>query len=79
MYGGGKREVPVSWCREVKGGRLFYTNLGHNESTYSKAPILQHYLDGIQYALGDLSADATPTAKAGPSTPALAPASPPES
>ena len=74
IYGGGKRDVPVSWCRRVKGGRLFYTNFGHNESTYSKPTMLQHYLDGIQYALGDLSADAKPTAKAGEIKPVLAPA-----
>jgi hypothetical protein len=27
--------------------------------------ILQHWLDGIQFALGDLKADTTPSAKAG--------------
>jgi hypothetical protein len=27
--------------------------------------VLQHYLDGIQFALGDLQADATPSAKLG--------------
>jgi hypothetical protein len=25
--------------------------------------VLQHYLDGIQFALGDLTADTTPSAK----------------
>ncbi|MEM0967860.1 MAG: ThuA domain-containing protein [Verrucomicrobiota bacterium] len=56
------RRVPVSWIREFKGGRVFYSNLGHNDSTYYNTAVLQHYLDGIQYALGDLSADATPSA-----------------
>lgn len=56
-------KVPVSWLRTYKGGRLFYTNLGHREDTYWNYYVLKHYLDGIQYALGDLEADATPTAE----------------
>lgn len=73
-YGKGPREVPVSWLREFQGGRVFFSNLGHNESTYANPAVLKHFLDGIQYALGDLSADATPTTKAGKMRPALAPA-----
>ena len=65
-YGGSSdRQVPVSWLQEYNGGRVFFTNLGHREDTYWNPAVLQHYLDGIQYALGDLEADATPTAKAG--------------
>lgn len=71
-----KREVPVSWLREYGGGRVFYSNFGHNESTYASAPMLKHFLDGIQYALGDLSADATPTAKTSDLKIALAPDEP---
>ena len=53
----------VSWLREYGKGRLFYCSLGHNNSVFWTPGILQHYLDGIQYALGDLKADATPSAK----------------
>jgi uncharacterized protein len=70
----GPREVPVSWLREAGDGRVFYTNFGHREETYKHPAILRHMLDGIQYALGDLEADATPTAKAPEKKPALAPA-----
>lgn len=69
----GPREVPVSWVRSFGQGRLFSTNLGHNESTYTKPVVMRHLLDGIQYALGDLKADDTPTAKIGTVEPALAP------
>ncbi len=69
----GKREVPVTWLREYGKGRLFYTNLGHNKQTYWVANVMQHYLDGLQYAFGDLEADATPTAKAKKVKAALAP------
>ena len=70
----GPREVPVSWLRKAGDGRVFYTNFGHRDDTFTKPAILQHMLDGIQYALGDLEADATPTAEAGPKQAALAPA-----
>lgn len=58
-------DVAVSWCRTLGKGRLFYTNLGHNPTTFQSRTILQHMLDGIQYALGDLQADAVPSAKLG--------------
>jgi hypothetical protein len=63
QYTEGGRTVPVSWIRTFEGGRVFYTNLGHNASTYWSPAVLQHYLDGLQYALGDLAADATPSSK----------------
>ena len=63
QYTEGGRTVPVSWIRTFEGGRVFYTNFGHNESTYWNLAVLQHYLDGLQYALGDLKADATPSSK----------------
>ena len=63
QYTEGGRTVPVSWIRSFEGGRVFYTNLGHNASTYWNPAILHHILDGLQYALGDLTADATPSSK----------------
>lgn len=70
----GPREVPVSWIRRAGEGRVFYTNFGHREDTFQNPAIVKHMLDGIQYALGDLEADAEPTATAAPKEPALAPA-----
>ncbi len=72
-YGTGPREVAVSWVREYEKGRVFYTNFGHREDTYWDPMILAHMLDGVQYAIGDLEADALPTAKAPAKSPALAP------
>lgn len=72
----GPREVPVSWLRKAGDGRVFYTNFGHREDTFSNAMVLQHILDGTQYAIGDLEADATPTSQAPKVEPALAPAKP---
>ncbi|MEO1530262.1 MAG: ThuA domain-containing protein, partial [Planctomycetota bacterium] len=68
----GPREVPVSWVREIGDGRLFYTNFGHRDDTFRKPVIMKHLLDGIQFALGDLEADARPTDQANLGEPALA-------
>jgi hypothetical protein len=72
----GPREVPVSWIREAGDGRVFYTNFGHREDTFRNPVILRHMLDGIQYAMGDLQADAEPTATSSSKDPAFAPEEP---
>ncbi len=56
-------DVAVSWVREIGKGRLFFTNLGHNDVTFADTTILQHMLDGIQYAMGDIDADAKPSSE----------------
>jgi type 1 glutamine amidotransferase/HEAT repeat protein len=67
-------DFPISWLKTESKGRVFYTSLGHNKDIFETPQILQHLLDGIQYALGDLQADAIPSAQlATPPTPALAP------
>ena len=45
-------------------GRVFYQALGHHESIYYNNPaMLAHILAGMQYALGDLKADDSPSKK----------------
>lgn len=56
-------DYAVTWVQQVGKGRVFYCSLGHRDEIFWNAQVLQHYLDGIQYALGDLKADATPSAK----------------
>ncbi len=70
----GPREVPVSWVRKAGDGRVFYTNFGHREDTFTNPAIVKHMIDGIQYALGDHPADATPTDQMKNLKPSLAPA-----
>jgi len=50
----------ISWVRPYGKGRVFYCSLGHEPSSYHNPHVLRHYLAGIQFALGDLEADATP-------------------
>ncbi len=60
----GRREdkfYPISWVAKYGEGRTFYCSLGHRNEIYWNPVVLKHYLAGIQYALGDLEADATPT------------------
>jgi type 1 glutamine amidotransferase len=59
------KDFAVSWIRGYGKGRVFYCFLGHNPQTFWNPSILQHYLAGIQFALGDLPAEATPSNKAG--------------
>lgn len=55
----------LSWIRREGKGRVFYEALGHSERVYAIKPILEHLLAGMQYALGDLPADDTPSARKG--------------
>jgi type 1 glutamine amidotransferase len=54
------KDFPLTWIRAEGKGRVFTSGIGHNASVFWNAPLLQHFLAGIQYALGDLEADATP-------------------
>jgi uncharacterized protein len=51
---------PVSWIRTYGKGRVFYTSIGHMPETFMTPSLVGHMLAGVQYALGDLTANATP-------------------
>ncbi len=54
------KDYAVSWVRAYGEGRVFYTTLGHALETYSNPLFLRHLLAGIQFATGDLAAEARP-------------------
>ena len=58
------RDFPVSWIKRHGEGRVFYSALGHHARVFWNPAVLKHFLAGIQYALGDLKADDTPSAQA---------------
>jgi type 1 glutamine amidotransferase len=60
------KDYGIAWIKPCGDGRVFYCSLGHNSHIYWTPEVLQHYLDGIQYALGDLKADDSPSAKLSP-------------
>jgi type 1 glutamine amidotransferase len=57
------RDFPMSWIKPYHKGRVFYTVFGHNADIAWNPPMLVHFLAGIQYALGDLKANDSPSAK----------------
>ncbi len=55
-------DYALSYIQHVGNGRVFYEAHGHDEKVYFMRPFLAHMLAGIQYALGDLKADDSPSA-----------------
>lgn len=56
-------DFALSWIHQYGQGRVFYCALGHWHQSFWNPAVLQHWLAGLQYVLGDLDADATPSAK----------------
>lgn len=63
------RDFAVAWIKNEGKGRVFYCSLGHAANVFQRPDVLQFYLDGIQFALGDLPADATPRKPQGVAAP----------
>ena len=59
LLGRPDNDHPIVWVKEYGEGRVFYSSLGHNTPMFFDSEILQHYLYGIQFALGDLEVDTT--------------------
>jgi hypothetical protein len=55
------RDYVVSWINHYGKGRVFYCSLGHQANVYANPHVLQHYLAGIQWAIGDLKTDTLPS------------------
>ncbi|GLY95303.1 hypothetical protein Acsp02_25580 [Actinoplanes sp. NBRC 103695] len=58
-YSGGTMgaDHPISWCKNVGGGRAWYTGLGHTEESYSEANFTRMLLGGIRIAAQSVSAN----------------------
>ncbi|HPD13492.1 MAG TPA: ThuA domain-containing protein [Planctomycetota bacterium] len=59
----GRREYPISWVKSYGKGRVFYLSLGVQKAPYSNPLFMRYLLGGIQFALGDLPGDTTPSEK----------------
>ncbi len=59
-------DYALAWVRHYGLGRVFYSTIGHSPSVFWDRKLLQFYLDAIQFALGDLPAPTTPSAKLTP-------------
>jgi type 1 glutamine amidotransferase len=56
-------DYALSYIRREGLGRVFYEAHGHSERIYAMKNMNEHYLAGMQYALGDLKADDSPSIK----------------
>ncbi len=56
-------DFPMSWVRDYGKGRVFYSGLGHTVEVFYRPELLEYMLAGIQFALGDLDTDTTPSGK----------------
>ncbi|QIA07438.1 ThuA domain-containing protein [Draconibacterium halophilum] len=50
----------VAWIKKHGKGRVFYVSPSHNAQSFEKENLLKFYLDGIQYAIGDIECDDSP-------------------
>lgn len=56
-------DFALAWVKSHGKGRVFYCAIGHRTEIWWHPQILSFYLDGIQFATGDLPADTTPSAR----------------
>ena len=56
-------DYAVSWIRDYGKGHVFFCILGHNPTLFTTPVLAKYFLAGIQFMLGDLKADAMPSAK----------------
>ena len=52
-------DYAISWTRRYERGRVFYCSLGHNPYVFWDPRMLEHFLAGIQFALGDLKEESS--------------------
>lgn len=58
-------DFPMVWIKPHGKGRVYYNGFGHTADIFTNPKMVQHILAGIQYALGDLKVDDTPSGIAG--------------
>jgi type 1 glutamine amidotransferase len=52
--------VPIAWAREWGDGKIYYTNLGHNESTWTDKRFIDSVTHAVRWVLDLEKGDATP-------------------
>jgi type 1 glutamine amidotransferase len=57
------QDYGLAWIKTYGKGRTYFTPLGHTTPFYTDPRWTNHVLAAIQYIVGDLDADATPSAK----------------
>lgn len=52
--------VPLAWVKKVGEGKLYYNNLGHNETSWMNAAYLESITNAVKWFRGEIEVDATP-------------------
>lgn len=55
--------IYVAWIKRHGKGRVFYSSPSHNAQSMDNPELLQFFLDGMQYVVGDLKCDDSPIGK----------------
>ena len=53
-------DFPLAWAKMYGKGRVFYSSLGHAQSTWDNPDVSRMYLEAIKWSLGLTDADVTP-------------------
>jgi len=54
------KDFAVAWLKKYGNGRVFYSTLGHTESSWDRPDIQKMWLEAVKWAMGLTEADATP-------------------
>lgn len=54
-------DYALSWCKDEDKGKIFYTAFGHKKEVWKDPAFQQHLFGGLNWAVGKLPGDATPT------------------
>jgi type 1 glutamine amidotransferase len=57
------KDYGLTWIKSYGKGRVFNCAMGHTPTLFADPAMAQHILAAIQFVLGDLDADTTPSAK----------------
>ena len=52
--------VPISWCKQIGEGRMFYNNMGHREETWRDQRYLDSIVAAVRWVTYQEEGDATP-------------------
>ncbi|SDD50747.1 Trehalose utilisation [Algoriphagus faecimaris] len=55
-----REKTYVAWIRSEGKGKVLYASPSHNAQSFENPDLLQFYLDGLQYVVGDVECDETP-------------------
>jgi type 1 glutamine amidotransferase len=55
--------VPVAWVKNYGEGRVYFNNLGHNETSWADERYLTSITEAVKWIRGEVELDATPNAE----------------